>query len=258
MFDWDNPDQPEPAIKFPVFLWTPDGRLQEAVHGPFGPMAPLEENAAAARARLHDYVAVATVEFPVFSKLFDAERVDTPVALEKAIWTILRTTHTGNLAFSAVLEADAGLVWHYRPIVEEAMNSNYVPMFSIARTAAEEKLTETIGAMRLSTKLAMTSGLAALGATGIAALAGAGAAAPPLVVAVLVVDGAINLYDLYEEYREYRRQSAAFHATLDPTLALASEPSVVMFAVNAGLTVISIIPGAGSGKAAPKALSAVP
>lgn len=133
------------------------------------------------------------------------------------------------------------------------MNRSYVPAFSIARTAADEKVGETSGAMRWSSQLALASGLGSLGVVGLASLVGAGAAAPPLIVAVIVVDGAINLYDLLEEYWEYRRQQDAFNATLDPTLSLASEPSLFWLAFTAGLTAVSLIPGGGSSKAAKKA-----
>jgi hypothetical protein len=184
---------------------------------------------------------------------FDSQNASSAAALGTEMLEVLRDTHAANLDLEAELEKSGALVWHYAPVVYEAMKNAHVPMYSIAWTAAAEKIAETTGETRFSTQLAMASGLVTIGAAGVAALAGAAAAAPPLGVAIgliIAIDRAINLYDALQEYWEYQRQSDAFNATLDPGLALAAEPSVLWTAINIGFSLLALLPGAGAGKAA--------
>ncbi|HVS09946.1 MAG TPA: hypothetical protein VMS76_08715 [Planctomycetota bacterium] len=237
---------------YPPLFIGPSGARHWSMRS-YEPLLVLEEEAAEAHAHVQEYLALAAVEYPILWKVFDTENAGNAAALGTEMLEVLRDTHAANLDLEAELEKSGELVWHYAPVVYEAMKNAHVPMYSIAWTAAAEKIAETTGETRFSTQLAMASGLVTMGAAGVAALAGAAAAAPPLGVAIgliIAIDRALNLYDALQEYWEYQRQSDAFNATLDPSLALAAEPSVLWTAINIGFSLLALLPGAGAGKAA--------
>jgi hypothetical protein len=237
----DSPHQP-----FEPVIIGPSGVVETALRG-FEPMVALEEEAAAAHAKVMEYVARAGLGYPILWKIFATRHVSDLDALGGEMLHHLRETYQANLELEALLKDDPQLVWHFEPIVHEALKDALVPMHSVGWTAAHEQVEATSTEMRLSSELAMASGLATLGAGGIVALAGASSVAPPLAVVVGVlklIDTGLNAYDVLQEYLHYRHQLAAFHATLDPTLALAEEPGIAWLALSAGLFAAPFVGGA--------------
>ena len=95
---------------------------------------------------------------------------------------------------------------------------------TIAWRAAEDRLEQELGP-RLFSILSMSSGLAGLGVSGLAALGGAAVVAPPIVIGIGLADAIFSVADAVEEYQAWRLRQNAFDACLDPALALAVEPS---------------------------------
>jgi hypothetical protein len=148
------------------------------------------------------------------------------------------------------LVKDADLVWKLPPLVRGVLTDAGVNLYSVAWTAAEEQMTEETGPSTAAI-VSMTSGLAQLGIAGLAALAGAGTIAPPLGIALFLVDAVSSLVDAIQEYQNYRLQSAAFKACLNPEHALAVEPSLFSAVLTIGFDLLSLIPPARAARAVP-------
>jgi hypothetical protein len=202
------------------------------------------------REKLIREVAAAAIEFPIVWRIYSTPYYDDPVQLGKTVISVLRSTWQANRQLNENLAGDVEQIWKLPPLVRSVLTEAGLTLYSVTWTAAEERLAEESGPST-AVIVSMTAGLAQLGIAGMAALAGAGTIAPPIGIALFLVDAVASLVDAYQEYQNYRLQSAAFEACLDPEQALAAEPSLLSTVLTIGWDLLSLIPPARAARAVP-------
>jgi hypothetical protein len=219
-----------------------EGRVAELADERHPELPGLRAAADEARDRLDAHVAVAALEFPILWRIFSSPHAEDTASLGGEMLDVLRATASANRSIARALRTDPERVWHYPSVVREALESAYVPRLSIAWMAAEEELVRVAGP-RLSSQLGLLTGLASMGTGALALMFGTAAVSPPLLMAVLVADAVLALYDAFEDVIEYLRQADAAAAVLNPSRSLASEPNLFATVLSVALNLLSLLPG---------------
>lgn len=205
-------------------------------------VARFQAEADDARTALHEYVAGAAAEFPVLWRLYRTQNVSDDARLGEEVLQVLRSTWKSNNDLTDTINGNAAIVWKFPTVLYEAMALGGVPRLSIAWSAAEIRMSEETQ-MRAASAVGLITGLSLMGTAGLAAVAGTAAAAPPLVVAITIVDVLVNLIDAWQEYADYQLHKDAFAASLDPSRSLAAEPSFLWAAFVISMDLLSVLPG---------------
>jgi hypothetical protein len=222
--------------------------IEEEVQRNHPELAPLADQADAAQREADAYLTTAALEFPVLWRVVRTEHAEDAARLGREMLEALRSADEANRRFSAEIAGSPELAWRFPAVVRDALKRATVPEYSIAWRAAEQELAEEAGP-RVSSQVGMFTGLAVMGWTAAAALVGASALAPPIGVALLIVDAVVNIIDAVQEYLAYRRQQAAADAVLDPSRSLAEPPSLLAAVLTIGLNLLSAVPGPVPGRA---------
>jgi hypothetical protein len=191
-----------------------------------GAVMALGDAAIEAKRAVADYVMAAAAGYPILWRLYKSSDVAAPAEdISREAIDVLQTAYKANLSLTKELGEDASLVWKFAPLVHQALTSPELALspYSIPSTAADERLKGEAG-MRLAQSLGLAVGAARLGLA-IGARLGAVVIGGPVGVTLVLADAVLLIIDALQEYLAYQTQLSAFNAVLDPSLALASEPS---------------------------------
>ena len=201
----------------------------------------------------------ASLRYPLIFRLVDEES-DEEGELAKRALQILRSAWADSLSLAEVLEKDETKVWQLPTLVDrtldlgfdpaldyEARASDLAPLSAkmayrfdddFSRRVAADKLTQVAG--DVSPIQAFNYGIQALDTAFFLA------PLPPLQAGLLIISVIGSAAEMAESYIKAEAQRLAAGASIDPSRAMSSSPSVLSLVVQAVFLALCIIPVPGA------------